>query len=491
MIQEQIKIHDQQTIELKLEFSISKMTSRKDRFFVNIYLFLPYTLDVNKHNFARQDFYDSLKTYIRLTTPFFLLQNIVKEKNSPYAILSKSAKNFIASPDEKKKGNFDFQLKRFCSIFGTSLRHSTNHILNATINTDRKDLISDFIDQVQQIREAFKSLRPTINVSLKSNEIFDVYQLADEYQSLLVEKHIFILIDEFDNENNNIEKTQLTKLNDLVLQEMTYREEREYQSIAKTHSSNEDILYRSSQLKKFIESNLFLNTDTKEDGVFFEQIIFGFAAGIAMVFATAVAFASQLMYGNLTLPFFVALVVSYIFKDRIKELVRLKLNKRQYRYFYDFKTNIYDQKNKKIGALKESFLFVKHKHLSELILAARSKMRSTDISIESLGEKIIRYRNKINIFKNIVEEPDDFTGFTEILRLNISDFTKKMDDPEKEIFVRTKNGFKKSNADRVYHLNMILTYSDRKDKIFRLYKLIVSRNGIKRIEQINFEKELE
>ena len=490
MIQEQIKIHDQQTIELKLEFPISKMISRKDRYFVNIYLFLPYMLDVNKHNFSQQDFYDSLKTYIRATTPFFLLQNIVKGKNSPYAILSKSAKKFIASQDEKKKENFDFQLKRFCSIFGTSLRHSTNHILNATNNTDRKDLIADFINQVQQIRKAYNNLRPTINVSLKSNEIFDVYQLADEYQSLLVEKHVFILIDDFNCENIDIDKTQFTKLSDLVLQEMTHREEREYLSVAKTHSSNEDILYRSSQLKKFIESNLFLNTDTKKDGVLFEQIIFGFAAGIAMVFATGIAFATQLMYGNLTLPFFVALVVSYIFKDRIKELVRLNLNKRQYRYFYDFKTKIYDQKNKKIGALKESFLFVKHKHLSELILAARSKMITTEIANESKGEKIIRYRNKINIFKNIVKESDDFTGFTEILRLNISDFTKKMDDQEKEIFVRTNNGLNKSIADRVYHLNMILTYSDSKDKKFRLYKLIVSKNGIKRIEPINFEKEL-
>lgn len=487
MIQEYIKIHDQQTVEIKLEFPSLKQEGRKDTYFVNTYLFLPYALDINKHSFSKQDFYNSLKTYIRLTTPFFLLQNIAKGKNSPYARLSKSAQNFIAFPDEDKKAKFELQIKRFCSILGSSLRHAVNHILDTINAADRERLVADFISQVTQIREAYKSLRSTINVPLKSNDVFEVYQLADEYQSLLVEKHVFILTDELVKKNENIDKTQLVKLNDLVLQEMTFREEKDYLSVAKTHQSNEDILYRSSQLKKFIESNLFLNTDTKKDGVIFEQIIFGFAAGLAMIFATAVAFASQIMYGNLTFPFFVALVISYIFKDRIKELVRLYLNKRQYRYFYDFKTNISDRKNRNIGALKESFLFVKHKHLSELILAARSKMRSTEISDESIGEKIIRYRNKINIFKNKVGEPDDFSGFTEILRINISDFTKKMDDPEKEIFIRTKNGFKKSYTDRVYHLNMILTYSDGKDKKFRLYKLIVSKNGIKRIGCIDFE----
>lgn len=489
MIREHIKIHDQQTIEIKLEFSSSKAPKGKDSYFVNMYLFLPYALDINKHNFSKQDFYNSLKTYIRLTTPFYLLQNIAKEKNSPYARLSKSAKNFIASPDEDKKVKFDLEIKRFCSIFGTSLRHATSHILTTINNTDREYLIAEYINQVTQIREAYKSLRPTINVSLKSSDIFDVYQLADEYQSLLVEKHVFILTDKLAEKNENVDKTQRTKLNGLVLLEMAYREEREYQSVAKPHRSNEDILYRSSQLKKFIESNLFLNTDTKKDGLLFEQIIFGFAAGLAMIFATAVAFASQMMYGNLTLPFFIALVVSYIFKDRIKELLRLYLNKKQYRYFYDFKTNIYDQKGGKIGNLKESFLFVKHKHLPELILVARNKMRSTEIPSESMGEKIIRYRNKINIFKNKVEEPDEFSGFTEILRMNITDFTKKMDDPKKEIFIRTRNGFKRSYADRAYHLNMVLTYSDGEGKKLRLYKLVVSRNGLKRVEHINFEEE--
>ncbi len=486
MIQEQIKIHDQQTIELKFEFSVSKETNKKNRYFVNIYLFLPYTIDINKYNFTRDHFYNSIKTYIRLTTPFFLLQNIVKGNTCPYAILLKSANNFIDLPNKDNEEKLGLQLKRFCSIFGTSLRHSSNHIIDTEIWADRKNLITDFIDHVQEIREAFKNLRHMINVPLKSNEIINVYELADEYQSLLVEKHVFRLIEEFNKEDAVIDKPKLTKLGDLVLQEMNYREEREYPSVAKNDRSNEDILYRSSQLKKFIESNLFLNTDTKKDGAFFEQIIFGFAAGVAMIFATAVAFVSQMKFGNLTLPFFVALVVSYIFKDRIKEFVKLYFNKRKFKYFFDYKTNVYNQKNKKIGALKESFLFITHKHLTELISAARAKMRSTEIADQTISEKIIRYRNKIIIFKDKLQERDDFTGFTEILRLNISDFTKKMDDPEKEIFIKTKNGFKKSFVDRVYHFNMILTYLNGSDKQIRLYKLIVSKSGINRIEPINF-----
>lgn len=484
MIQEQIKIHDQQTFEVKLEFPSSKQSGIKDHYYVNTYLFIPHALDINKHNYSKQDFYNSLKTHIRLTTPFFPLQNITKGRNSPYARLSKSIKEFVTFPDEDKKSIFELQIKRFCSIFHTSLRHAINYIISTKNNSDRKHLIEEFVNQTIQIRDKYKSLRETINVPLKSRDAFDIFKFADEYQSLLVERHIFVLTDNLSKKKWDKDKTLIAKLNELVLQEMIYREKKEYPSVARTHMSNEDILHRSSRLKKFIESNLFLNTDTKRDGVVFEQILFSFAAGLAMIFATAVAFVSQLIYGSLTLPLFIALVISYMLKDRIKELARLYLNKKQYRYFHDFKTNIYDQKEKKIGNLKESFQFVKHKHLSENIFKARNKMRSTGITNESMGEKIILYRNKIEIFKNKKYLPDDFSGFTEILRLNISDFTKKMDDPEKEIFTRTKDGFKRSMANRTYRLNMILTYSDGKNKKFQLYKLIVHKNGINRIERI-------
>ncbi|MEN8222465.1 MAG: hypothetical protein ABFR36_04320 [Acidobacteriota bacterium] len=487
MIREQIKIHDKETIEVKLEFPSSKKGEQKDRYFVNTYLFLPYALDINKHNYSKQDFYNSLKTHIRMTTPFFLLQKITGGSSSPYERLLKSIRDLVENPDNERLAKFELQVKRFCSIFDTSLRHAVNHILETGTKGDREDLIDEFLNRVKNIRNAYRDIRSDINIPLKIGNVFDIYQFADEYQSLNIERHILILSDKLSGNKLDEDGLLTRKLNDLVIEEITYREERKYLSVIRKSGSGEDILHRYSRLKKFIESNLFLNTDTKKDGVVFEQVLFSLAAGLAMIFATAVAFVSQLVYGNLTLPFFIALVISYMFKDRIKELVRLYLNKKQYRYFHDFKTNIYDQKEKKIGFLKESFQFIKHKHLHENILDARNRMRITEITNESMGEKIILYRNKIEIFKNKKKLPDDFSGLTEILRFNVSDLTKKMDDPEKEIFIKDTKGVKRLFANRNYHLNLILTYSDGKEKEASYYKLIVNKKGISRIEHLSLE----
>ena len=488
MIRETIKKHDQLSFEIKLEFPVSKETVKKDDYFVNMYLFLPYALDINKHSFTKQDFYNSLKTYIRLTTPYYPLRNITKGKNSPMAKLKKSIDDYFSAPDDDKKDDYEIQVKRFCSIFGTALRNGSNHIIRTANKEDRELLIGEYVNNIVKIRNNFKDLRRKVNVPVRNSNAYDIYRFADEYQSLLLERNLFVLLDVLEKKKKTCDKEYFDQLKDLVLQEMQYREEREYPSVAYVHRSNEDVLHRASRLKKFIESNLFLNTDTKKDGVVVEQILFALAAGLAMIFATGVAFASQMIYGNLTLPFFIALVISYMFKDRIKELVRIYLNKKQRRYYQDFKTNIYDQRHKKMGFLKESFQFIKHRHLEDDVLKARNNMRSTEITKESLGEKIILYRNKIKILNKKVKLLNDFKGVTEILRLNISDFTRNMDDPEKEIFVKTKNGFKRAFANRTYHLNLILDYSKGGDDQMKLYKLIVDRNGIKRIERFRSEK---
>jgi hypothetical protein len=483
MVKEYIKKHDQLSLEVKLEFPVDKKSGRQDDSNINMYFFLPSGLDINKHNFTKEDFYNSLKTNIRLTTPFYRLQNIIPGDKSPFRKLAKSINTLLTSPDSKTVAEYEIQIKRFCSIFGVALRHAVNEIIHVKNENGRKTLIENFTGLIKEIRNSYQDLENKIHVKDTENKVYSIFRSADEYQSLLVEKHIFVLATELQTTpDENREARAL--LDRLVLDEMDYRTKKGYPSVAKPHRSNEDVLHRSSRLKKFIESNLFLNTDTKKEGVLVEQVLFSIAAGIAMIFATGVAFASQLIYGNLTLPFFIALVISYMFKDRIKELIRVYLNKKHQKMFYDFKTKIYNQKQKKIGYLKESFNFEKHQFLPEEILSARNKMRVTEITEESLGEKIIHYRTKVSIL-NRRKDSGDFTGITQILRFNILDFTRKMDDPEKEVFIRTRKGFKRAFADRVYHINLILTYSDNRNTELKTYKLIVNRKGIKRIEKIN------
>jgi hypothetical protein len=71
-------------------------------------------------------------------------------------------------------------------------------------------------------------------------------------------------------------------------------------------------------------SILFLRKETRRDGVLLEHILFSFAAGIAMAFATIMAFITQkYIVQDISLVLFITLVVAYMGKDRIKELLKL------------------------------------------------------------------------------------------------------------------------------------------------------------------------
>lgn len=306
------------------------------------------------------------------------------------------------------------------------------------------------------------------------------YRFADEYQSLLVESHISALVVHLRNKKED-QKANIVCLHQLVEKEMDYRYKNDYPSVSKPNRSNEDVLHRKSRLKKYIESNLFLNTETRQEGVVTEQILFSVAAGLAMVFATAVAFASQMIYGSLTIPFFIALVVGYMFKDRIKEWARIYLDTKRKKVHADFKTTINDQSEKRIGFLKESFHFEQRNHLPEYVIKAREMMRITEMGEVGVGDNIIGYKNKTTLFNAAIQK-DKYSGITQIIRFNIFDFTRKMDDPEKEVFVRTKKGIKRMLADRMYHLNLIIRYENSGNNVIKRYKIKASRNGIKQIE---------
>jgi hypothetical protein len=481
MVKDFIKIHDRFAFELKLEFPVSSGKKKKDNFNFEMFLFLPYSLDVNKHNFLREDFYRSLKMNIRLTSPHYRLEELLNGNDSPFAKLEESMLGCSESPDEKNLQQAGQQLKKYCSIFGSAMRHAVERINRSKSKETRSEKVDAFILQIKQLREAYHKFYTPLSEKANLESLFREYRFADEYQSLLIESHIFGLIKSLQNKKED-HKDDIECLHQLAEQEMDYRDAHDYPSVSKPKRSNEDVLHRKSRLKKYIESNLFLNTQTRQEGVVTEQILFSIAAGLAMVFATAVAFASQMIYGSLTVPFFIALVIGYMFKDRIKELVRIYLDKKHKKVHADFKTVIYDQHRRKMGYLKESFHFEQKNHLPEDVRNARESMRSTEMGEVASGDNIIGYKNKTTLFNSKIQK-GTFSGITQILRFNISDFTRKMDDPEKEVFVRTKKGIKRMLADRVYHLNLILRYGDAEALVLKRYKIKASRNGIKKIER--------
>ena len=238
-----------------------------------------------------------------------------------------------------------------------------------------------------------------INAAITDGKMFSKYLFGDEYISLLIESYTFSLLDRARDLPEFAEKgLDRQKLLALIQKELEFRRENHYPSIPSEDSDNEVFLFRRSVLKKFVESILYLNTRTEREGLLIEQITFGTAAGLSMAFATAVAFFSQARYGNFTAPFFIALVVSYMFKDRLKELMRTYLSKKLRNILFDHRMKILVGTRHKIGISRESFDFLEENRLSQEVKKIRNMDPITEIENDSMGEKIILYHKQVRIF---------------------------------------------------------------------------------------------
>lgn len=61
-----------------------------------------------------------------------------------------------------------------------------------------------------------------------------------------------------------------------------------------------------------------------------------------MAFATAIAFYGQSVYGNITVSLFVLLVISYMFKDRLKDIFRTAFKRTIGARFPDVSQRLYE-----------------------------------------------------------------------------------------------------------------------------------------------------
>ena len=99
MIVIQPKIHDRNTLEFKVGYKASDGAVYND-FEMNTWIYIPETLDVNRHTYLKENFYRDMLSYIRLITPFYPLRELATTECLPYRRLSEACLSLSQQPKE-------------------------------------------------------------------------------------------------------------------------------------------------------------------------------------------------------------------------------------------------------------------------------------------------------------------------------------------------------------------------------------------------------
>ena len=466
MIEIQTKIHDQFSIEFKVGFS-GNDNVKVDHFDVNSWIFIPNSLYINEKTYSKDRFYTDMKSNIRLLTPSFSLKQMVEGDDAPIQHVVKSLNDI---------NEFEFQLKLFGSIFKSSIRDISTDIINER-NTDLlNQRCASYISDLKLVLQSYRKVYNLID--MKNETMLAKFRFTDEFISHQMQIRTMKIVKALQHLAGMHDT--IKALTDTLKEETAYKISKGYSHvIINDDANNRKLVNHHSKLKKYIESALFLNVNTTQDGQAVKQISFSLAAGFAMMVYLLITTLFQKYLGNYPNLIFFILVIFYILKDRIKELTRWMFAYQLKDKYYDNKT-IISLKDNHVGILKEGMDFISEDKVPGEVMKLRGRTR-LETENKLLDEKIILYRKRVEIDNETLRNQYDyeFKGINDIIRYHVNYLTKKADNPETLIDCLDENdNVQTIKAERVYTLHFVLQFKWENQIEYKAFHVSVNRNGI-------------
>lgn len=491
-----IAVHDRYQLELKLGYPLTP--GKQTRYLIDTYLFLPASLGINSSSYSSKDFYRDIQTYIRMKTPSFLMEQILAAPDSPLrrceTLLNESQENLGVGDEQMLRDSF----RVLRAVIKSAIRRSLAPLQQPPSSDEqvaRKfgQRLATLIEQVDELERRYRALEVLLTRAGASAALLRSYRLADESISVLIEE---LLLQLHELAAKWLERTERLRwqrqLRERAQMEIDYRRERGYPSVLGTQNS-EELLQRLSVLKKYTSSVLWLSTSTRREGGTLEQVLFASAAGLSMVFATLVAFYAQSVFGQISMPVFLALVIAYMFKDRIKELGRAFSTHILSRRLFDYRTSIQTQDGERdLGYVREKMIHVRpqgrERTVPPEVMMARQNDPHHEPELFGRPEVVIHYAKQVTLrkdaFRYLAEDGLIISAINDITRLDIRSFLRKMDNPYEERLALRDGKVERVRCQRTYPLNLISVFGTEDGATTCERTLVVlNRKGIVRIEQ--------
>lgn len=485
-----VRRHDQYQFEVKLGYEL-KPHHEQDHYRVETFFFLPENLDVNEGTYSKGQFYRDLLLYIRFRTPDFTLHSLADPQTdrSPLNRIPVRLETYLQSPSDRNAHALDYELRLLGCVFKNAVRVEGRELaaaLTRSADSSAQPKVWHYTEDIQRVLTAYRKWHDRFHTPGMPASVTATYAFADEYLSLLAEGRAHNILQEWQKSPHPPTEEETAPLVDLIESETAHRRSRAYPSLVQEKGDNEIFLFRQSVLKKFIASALHLIVRTEEEGKGLEQMALAMGAGVAMLFATSVAFYYQRVYGTLSLGFSAVLVISYMFKDRLKAAIQQALQRRLAKHLFDQATNIYDPfLRNKIGVCREAVGFVPERRVDPRVLRLRDRDHITEIENTWRQEKVLHYVKEITLFhQDFWKNQSRKSGLTDIVRFNLRNFLLKMDEPVVELFCLKDGKSVPTYGARVYHVNMVIKFVSAESIRYERIRLVLNREGIKNIQLV-------
>ena len=488
--------HGRYSLELKFRYLISRRyKKRKNSFNIKFYFFFPYSFNINPVSYPKEHFYEDQKLYLRFNTPVFSMEGLASEERSPFLRSRKMLSEALDNPQGLDMDEFVYETKLCGSIFKSVVRDSyyrVRKLLKREEPEKWEPQVQSMISGMSGLALRFHELT-TLTANF-SDELSYHTRMIDEYISLEMEKYLLWLLDLL---RVNTTSTHIqAMIEKTVSGEMSYRKESGYASVSdagQTADDFEEYAYRAKILKRYTSDVLFFNVRRKYQGKSVEHILYAAAAGIAMVFATLVAFLGQTQFGNLSTSLFILLVASYMLKDRLKDIFRDLFSKSIGSFFYDRGVKVYDPRAKrKLAYVKERVSFIDVNKLPPEVRKIRGRGTFESFLAYTASENVLFYEKNIRLNSRTIRKVHSrVKGIADINILSLRRLLRYLSVQYRSVPIVSEGRVRKLiPGKRIYHLNLVVWYQGSDASFIDRLRLIVDGKGIIRIEKVDSEDTL-
>jgi len=495
-----IHLRDNLQFELKSEFELSSK-NKSDIFAQEFYIFIPEALQINPQTYPKEQFYKDETNLVRYKTPIFSFDELLNPVNlrSPLNRLKSLAEKM---PFQSQQEIITEEGKLFGNIFRSTLRDEISDLiqgLKKEPDQEHKERISRAIEQlvenVVRTRSTYLGLQKELVGKSKDPLISRNLHFIDEFLCDTIDFFMSGLLDFFRSTGFASLSASDKKICALLLEEKNYKNL--HYPLPNGHPNEkvveEALIYRQSLLQKFLLESLQIKSSRIAVIQKHGPLIGAIAAGIAMlVYMVLFLFAWQtpVLLIN-SIPFVLSVVFFYILKDRVKEGLKSYYLQRAFRWFPDYRTEIFSQRDKPIGVLTESVSFIAPNQVPTRIHKIRNQDSHDNLDKLQRHEAILFYKREVKLYQNVQRETARRHHINTLFRFNLRRFLEKASDPTTLRFDLDPNTLKIIHKEmpKTYHLNVILKSiqlqaTGEESSEIQKYRIIVDKRGIKRVEYL-------
>lgn len=482
-----VTTHGRHQIELNTIYPVDREKPHT-QYQVDAFFFVPFQLGLAKYRVG--DVLRDLRSYVRFAPTPIALSRLVDPQCdlSPLTrirqLLSRTTLAHDLDPERLL-----YEIRALVNIFHAQIResrvtfrHLAEHPLSAA---EVSAFITRFLDELREFLSQFRSL----HTDFLDARILDLLRAglnwADESISLKAEKELYHIQTLF--RSHPEVQAELSRLKIECEREQQYRQRQKYLTVIDPGNavSGETFLYRESMLKKWAQSAMYIEAKPRQLGAQIGHIVAGIAAAAAMAFAVVSAFLAGKLFALYSLPWVILIVLSYIFKDRIKEILRALFMTVLPCLVADDMHILLDPRDmRRAGAVKFRVRFCRPDSMPHLVTRLRN-LEANPFRHLSPPEDVLHLQVDMRLECHQLAQHMRLEAISHILRLKLNSWLTNMDEPCSPIDYMQNGEPHQVQACRVYHVHLIIRLRSGHGQDpgrYLHYRVILNRDGIVRID---------